>query len=99
MKKLAVFLISIFLILGFATVHAQMKTQTPAQVKPNIPSKTYWCAEVEDILFSKEPQQGQKLSVGVRVKFRKMTIIPGAPGPKLCNCAFEGPSGNLAKVW
>ncbi|WP_353685647.1 hypothetical protein [Thermodesulfovibrio sp. 3462-1] len=99
MKKLAVFLISIFLILGFATVHAQMKTQTPAQVKPNIPSKTYWCAEVKDILFSKEPQQGQKLSVGVRVKFRKMTIIPGAPGPKLCNCAFEGPSGNLAKVW
>ncbi|MGC8979813.1 hypothetical protein, partial [Caldisericum sp.] len=76
-----------------------MKPGVPAQLKPNIPAKTYWCAEVKDILFSKEPQQGQKLSVGVRVKFRKMTIIPGAPGPKLCNCAFEGPSGNLAKVW
>lgn len=70
---------------------AQMKPQNPAQVKVPTIGKTYWCAEVEDILFSKEPQQGEKLSVGVRVKLTKKTIIHGAPGQKLCNCAFEGP--------
>jgi hypothetical protein len=99
MKRLTVFFISIFLGLGFGTTYAQMKPQVPAQVKPPTLGKTYWCAEVQDILFSEEPQQGQKLSVGVRVKLTKKTIIPGAPGQKLCNCAFEGPSGALVKAW
>ncbi|WP_353683936.1 hypothetical protein V4D30_08655 [Thermodesulfovibrio sp. 3907-1M] len=75
---------------------AQMKPQTPAQVKI---AKSYWCAEVGDILFSKGPQQGEKLNVGARVKFTKKTIIPGAPGQKLCDCAFEGPSDAPAKFW
>lgn len=72
-----------------------------SQVKPQIPKigKTYWCAVIEDILFPKQPQQGEKLTVGVRVKFTKKTIIPGAPGQKLCDCAFEGPSGDPTKFW
>lgn len=76
--------------------HAQMKPKISPQIKI---AKTYWCAEVQDILLPKEPQQGQKLTVGVRVKFTKKTIIPGAPEQKLCNCAFEGPSGDQAKFW
>ncbi|WP_460180261.1 hypothetical protein [Thermodesulfovibrio sp. TK110] len=82
----------VFPVLSFA----QMKPQIPPQVKI---AKTYWCAEVQDILFTEEPQQGQKLTVGVRVKFTKKTIIPGAPGQKLCSCAFEGPSDAPAKFW
>ncbi len=85
----------VFPVLSFA----QMKPQIPAQVKPPTLGKAYWCAEVEDILFSKEPQQGQKLTVGVRVKLTKKTIIPGASGQILCDCAFEGPSGAPAKFW
>lgn len=85
----------VFPVLSFG----QMRPQIPAQIKPQALGKTYWCAEVQDIMFSREPQQGQKFSVGVRVKFTKKTIIPGAPGQKLCNCAFEGPLGKLAKVW
>lgn len=71
-----------------------------AQVNPQIPKigKTYWCAEVEDVLLPKEPLQGKWLSVGVRVKFTK-TIISGPPGQKLCNCAFEGPTGEPMKFW
>lgn len=68
-------------------------------IKPQILGNTYWCAEVEDILFSNEPQQGQKLTVGVRVKLTKKTIIPGAPRQKLCDCAFEGPSSAPANFW
>lgn len=92
----------VFPVLSFA----QMKPQIPTQISPKIPSqkklpplgKTYWCVEVKDILFSKEPQEGKKLSVGVRVKFTQKTVIPGAPGQKLCDCAFEGPSDS-AKIW
>ncbi|MFN3480307.1 MAG: hypothetical protein ACK415_07950 [Thermodesulfovibrionales bacterium] len=97
MRILLFYLISFF-VLPFLSF-AQMKPQIPMQVKPPIPGKTYWCAEVQDILFSKEPQQGEKLSVGVRVKFTKKTIIPGAPGQKLCDCAFEGPTGEPTKFW
>lgn len=68
-------------------------------IKSQILGNTCWCAEVEDILFSNEPQQEQKLAVGVRVKLTKKTIIPGAPRQKLCDCAFEGPSSAPAKSW
>jgi len=87
-------------LLVFSTISfAQMKTQIPANVKPPALAKTYWCAEVKDILFSKDPQEGQKLSVGVRINFTKRTIIPGAPGQKVCDCGFEGPSGTPTKFW
>jgi hypothetical protein len=76
---------------------AQMMPQIPTQIKPPILGKAYWCAEVEDIMFS--PQKGQRLTVGVRVKLTKKTVIRGAPGQKLCNCAFEGPSDAPVKFW
>ncbi len=99
MRKFAVFSLFIFLGLGLETAHAQIRPNIPAQ--PKLPSlmKNYWCAEVQDILFSKEPQQGEKLSVGVRVQLTCKKLIPGAPGQKLCDCAFEGPSGAADKVW
>lgn len=71
-------------------------TQKPQMTKPPITGKTYWCAEVNDVLFREEPKQGQKLNVGVRVKFTKQTV---APGQKLCNCAFEGPTDAPVKFW
>jgi len=67
--------------------------------KPQIIEKTYWCAEVQEILFSREPQQGQKINVGVRIKFKKKTVISGTPWQKLCNCAFEGPAEVPVKFW
>gem|GEM_PF-3371983 len=99
MKKLIILTFSVVLILGFGSAYGQMKPQISTQVKPSVLGKTYWCAEVQDILFSKEPQQGQKLNVGVRIKFTKKTVIPGTPGQKLCDCAFEGPSGAPVKFW
>jgi len=99
MKKLIILTFSVALILGFGSAYGQMKPQTPTQVKPPVLGKTYWCAEVQDILFSKEPQQGQKLNVGVRVKFTKKTVIPGTPGQKPCDCAFEGPPDAPVKFW
>lgn len=102
MKRLTIFIVSIFLLgSGLGTVFAQMKPVTPGLKQPKLPvhGKSYWCAKVEDILFPKEPQQGEKLSVGVRIKFRQETVIPGAPGQKLCDCAFEGPPGAPTKFW
>jgi hypothetical protein len=99
MKKLIILAFSAVLILGFGSAYGQMKPQTPTQVKPSVLGKTYWCAEVQDVLFSNEPQQGQKLNVGVRVKFTKKTVIPGTPGQKLCDCAFEGPPDAPVKFW
>lgn len=85
------------LLLFPALSFAQMKPEIPAQIKPPTVGRTYWCAEVKDILFRKEPQEGQKLDVGVRVKFRM--IIPRYPRQESCECAFEGPSGSTTKLW
>lgn len=60
----------VYLILLPAFSLSQIKPQIPTRVKSSTVGKTYWDAEVEDILFSKDPQEGQILSVGVRVKFR-----------------------------
>lgn len=61
-----------------------------AQTKPTIPSKTYWCAQVEDILVSpKEFSSADKISIGVRIKLWSQSCIPGAPGFKLCQCAVQ----------
>ncbi|WP_428109853.1 CARDB domain-containing protein [Caldisericum sp.] len=90
MKRLTVFLVSIFLGLGLGTAYAQMKPGVPAQLKPNIPAKTYWCAKIEDIIMNPPNfTTGDQISVGVRIKLWKETIIPGAPGVKKCNCAVE----------
>ncbi len=71
-----------------------------AQMKPQIPAKTYYCAKVEDVLINPPSfSTADMISVGVRVRFTKQTYIPGAPGQKLCDCAFEGPSGAPAKFW
>jgi hypothetical protein len=92
MKRLTVFLSLIFLGLGFGTAFSQMK--------PQIPAKTYYCAKVEDILINpKDFSTADKISVGVRLRFTKQSYIPGPPAQRLCNCAFEGPSGELAKAW
>ncbi len=69
-------------------------------IKPQIPAKTYYCAKVEDVLINPSSfSTADMISVGVRVRFTKQTYILGAPGQKLCNCAFEGPSGEPAKFW
>lgn len=88
-----------FVVLSIFAFPVLSKAQQFKPIKPQVLGKTYWCAEVADILYKKEPVQGQRFTVGVRVKFTKKTVIPGVPGPKLCSCAFEGPTGAPAKFW
>jgi len=71
-------------------LYAGMKEQVSTQVKPPVLGKTYWCAKVDDILIN--PQNfttSDHISVGVRIKLWKQTIIPGSPGVKKCACAVE----------
>lgn len=93
----------VFAITGLALAQQFKPIKPQTQIKPIKPQtlgKTYWCAKVEDILIKPEKfSTADNISVGVRIRFTKQTYIPGAPGQKLCNCAFEGPSGELAKVW
>jgi len=100
-RFLCFLLISILIFPFFSD--AQSENTTPLIIDPTIKStdiaKKYWCAEVEDILFSKEPKQGQKLSVGVRIRFIQKKITPGIQYKKICNCIFEGPSNLAVKSW
>lgn len=71
-----------------------------SQIKPQLVAKTYYCAKVEDILINpKDFSSADKISVGVRLSFKKQSYIPGAPGQRLCDCAFEGPSKEHTKGW
>ncbi|MGQ9921369.1 MAG: hypothetical protein ACUVRZ_08565 [Desulfobacca sp.] len=88
-----------FVVLSISVFPVLSNAQQFKPIKPQVLGKTYWCAEVEDILYPKEPVQGERFTVGVRVKFTKKTVIPGAPGQKLCSCAFEGPTDAPAKAW
>lgn len=75
---------------------AQSQQTIPPQLKILSPAQTYWTAEIENIIFREEPRQGEKLTVGVRIKFIKKTIIAGAP---VGGCFFEGPSTNSSLSW
>lgn len=100
MKKRFFLLALGFLVFSIFAIAGLSFAQQMKPIKPQILGKTYWCAKVEDILISpKSFSTADLISVGVRIRFTKQTYIPGAPGQKLCNCAFEGPSGELAKVW
>ncbi len=78
---------------------AQTNPDKPKQPNVSVSMKNYWCAEVENLIFSKEPKQGEKLTVGVRIKFTK-NMANSLPLPKKnCQCAFEGPQGNLVSSW
>ncbi len=84
MKKLKTVILLTILTLGVESAYAQMKQQIP------VLGKTYWCAKVEDILIN--PQNfttADQISVGVRIKLWKQTIIPESPGIKKCACAVE----------
>lgn len=87
-----------FLIFSISTL-AQTSPDKFKQPNVDISLKSYWCSEVENLIFSKEPKQGEKLTVGVRVKFTKKRIIIGTPQQKLCGCAFEGPSNAPTAFW
>ncbi|MGQ9617818.1 MAG: hypothetical protein ACUVUG_02530, partial [Candidatus Aminicenantia bacterium] len=81
-KHLVLFLIG-FLVFSY---------QSLPQKKFPLPMKTYYCATVEDIMIRPYPfTKTGEIEVGVRLKFTKYTYLPGVPGQKLCNCAFEGP--------
>ncbi|WP_460176220.1 hypothetical protein [Thermodesulfovibrio hydrogeniphilus] len=71
------------------------------QIKPNAPQitfKTFYCAQVEDILIlPADFNTNTAITVGVKVKFTKQTYSPAGRGR--CNCAFEGPSGKLTHAW
>jgi len=87
-------------LMGFSAFsYAQIKANVPPQVRQCATGKIYWFAEVQDILFSRYPQEGERLSVGVRVKFTKKTIVPITSSQSRHNCAFEGPSDTLTKNW
>lgn len=74
----------------------QTKQKIPPQLKILSPAETYWTAEIENIIFSEEPQQGQKLSVGVRIKFTQKRTVPGI---KVDGCFFKGPLTNSSEPW
>jgi len=99
MRTKFLYLFLMFILVFPSFLDAQMKTTTPLTIKSIDIGKIYWCAEVEDIFFSKEPEHGQKLSVGVRIRFTQKKTIPGIQYQKICNCAFEGPSGLTVKSW
>jgi hypothetical protein len=96
--KTKILFVTIFCVLFLSTIYAQ-KTNEPTGLQLPQVAKTYWCAKVADILVNPANfSTSDRISVGVRVKFIKQTIIPGPKGPQLCSCAFEIPD-NAPIYW
>lgn len=91
------FLMIFFLFSSYSI--AQTNPDKVKQPNVNVSVKNYWCAEVENLIFSKEPKQGEKLTVGVRIKFTKIKSNPLSHRQNNCECAFEVPQGNLVSSW